>query len=168
LLNLQIEEAIAENLPAFTTLNRVADHCAYKWKSLEVPKFSWQMPKATVPDHPEVEKFLRSSEKTLRYTNLSDNDQMYILATDLEKNGARMGFSVSVTPDETFPCEIVKTREYYTRVARDFKEMKSESDELTKLRQKVSLMRIKKQNTKRSAPKALSSTLVPPAKRRTL
>jgi hypothetical protein len=79
-----------------------------------------------------------------------------------------MGFSVSVTPDETFPCcEIVKTREYYTRVARDFKEMKSESDELTKLRQKVSRMRIKK-NTKRSAPKALSSTLVPPAKRRTL
>jgi hypothetical protein len=168
LLNLQIEEAIAENLPAFTTLNRVADHCAYKWKSLEVPKFSWQMPKATVPDHPEVEKFLRSPEKTLRYTNLSDNDQMYILATDLEKNGARMGFSVSVTPDETFPCcEIVKTREYYTRVARDFKEMKSESDELTELRQKVSRMRIKK-NTKRSAPKALSSTLVPPAKRRTL
>ncbi|XP_046448003.1 uncharacterized protein LOC124196808 isoform X1 [Daphnia pulex] len=168
LLNPQIEEAIAENLPAFTTLNRIADHCANKWKSLEVPKFSWQMPKATVPDHPEVEKFLRSPEKTLRYTNLSDNDQMYILATDLEKNGARMGFSVSVTPDETFPCcEIVKTREYYTRVARDFKEMKSESDELTKLRQKVSRMRIKK-NTKRSAPKALSSTLVPPAKRRTL
>ena len=94
---------------------------------------------------------------------------MNILATDLEQNGTFMGFSVSVTPDEKVPCcEIVKTREYYTRVTRDFKRIKLESDELVKLRLKISQMRAKKLKAKRSNPIGVSSTFVPPAKRRTL
>lgn len=36
-------------------------------KLKEKPTFSWRMPEATVPDHPEVEKFLRSEAATLRY-----------------------------------------------------------------------------------------------------
>jgi hypothetical protein len=167
LLNVRIQEAIIDNPLAFTAFIRIADDWSNTWKSLS--DFSWKMPKAIVPDHPEVESFLRSSEKTLRYTNFTDSQQMNNLATDLEQNGSFMGFSVSVTPDAKVPCcEIVKTREYYTRVTRDFKRMKLESDELVKLRLKISQMRAKKLKAKRSTSIGVSSTFVPPAKRRTL
>ena len=167
LLNVRIQEAIIDNPLAFTAFIRIADDWSNTWKSLS--DFSWKMPRAIVPDHPEVESFLRSSEKTLRYTNSTDSQQMNILATDLEQNGSFMGFSVSVTPDAKVPCcEIVKTREYYTRVTRDFKRMKLESDELVKLRLKISQMRAKKLKAKRSTSIGVSSTFVPPAKRRTL
>jgi hypothetical protein len=67
LWNTSIHEAIVKSNFFFNAFIRIVDFWVSKWKSVKEPAFTWCMPKAIVPNHPEVESFLRSSQTDFYY-----------------------------------------------------------------------------------------------------
>ena len=91
-------------------LRLLLDQRIARLKSMTRPFLSWDHPYAVVPGHPEVESFLRSTHKTMVYSNFGTFASACKFAVRLAgtKNG---GYSVRVNPAKVgkqFRCKIDK------------------------------------------------------------
>ena len=100
------------------------------------PRPSWRQPNAVLPDHPEVETFLRSPHQVLIYAKFSGIGEARRFATKLEKMGPSSGFSVAVTASgvgKLARCEITKKRITPDLATQGVQANATEWEELTKL-----------------------------------
>jgi hypothetical protein len=95
LLNINIQE-ITKSPLASAAIIRIADNWVFKWKSVAEPPFTWSMPKAVIPNLPQVQEFLRSSEKQLIYP-IEKRRHFLSFKEELNENNHLMRFSVSVS-----------------------------------------------------------------------
>ncbi|KAI9552309.1 hypothetical protein GHT06_022673 [Daphnia sinensis] len=78
-------------------------------KSISKPYLSWDHPYAVVPGHPEVEAFLRSSQKSMMYSHFGTFSAACKFAVRV--SGTKNGYSVQVNPvkvSKQFRCKIDK------------------------------------------------------------
>lgn len=142
LKNVHVQEALLNSIPAFASFNRIVGHLGEQSKLLEDPStFSWVQPTAKVPNYPDVEAFLRSSEEKATFSNLfSGHEAARQFARELEADGPKKGCGVRVTicgDKNVVRCTIAKLRSYHDVVVKDFQKMKSELEQLVKLHQRV-------------------------------
>lgn len=78
-------------------------------KAMTKPFLSWDYPYAVVPGHPEVEAFLRSSHKSLMYSQFPTFSAACKFA--IQMGGTKDGYSIRVNPEKVgkhFKCKIEK------------------------------------------------------------
>ena len=140
--NANIQDAIVNSSFSFDAFKRIVDYWVSKWKSLEEPSFTWCMPKAKVPNHPEVESFLRSALKDFYY-HIRSETSLKGFTEELIQNGPLNGFSVSVKKwfgaDKV--CQLEKTKEHHDRVTEPYRRLRLEIENVLKLRQSLSRRR---------------------------
>jgi hypothetical protein len=95
------------------------------------------MPKAVIPNHSEVEKFLRSSESHFTYPICIDHFREF--KKDLGQTGPLIKFSVSVSDWNPLSsnCKLEKTIEYHQSVAESFRRLTLEMGDVQKFRQSL-------------------------------
>jgi hypothetical protein len=79
-------------------------------------KFTWSMPEATMPEHKEVQKFLRSDSHKMVYSSAfktSHDAAEFIKLYDVLDSQLKNGYSASMTIDTSTSVKIHKTRKYY-------------------------------------------------------
>jgi hypothetical protein len=136
LLNTNIVE-ITKSPFASDAIIRIADYWVSKWKSVAEPFFTWSMPKAVIPKHLEVQKFLRSSETHFTY-HLRSIEQFRRFKNNLDQTDLLMKcVSVSDWNPMDRNCRLVKTTEYHKRVLEFFQRLTSEMDDVLKFRQSL-------------------------------
>jgi hypothetical protein len=98
-------------------------------------EFTWCMPYAELPGHREVEKFLRSDQQTILYTNVfsSIHDAREFAHS---YGGTKPTYSVQIVPEgrgrNSF-VHIIKTNAYHASRSRQTNDLKSEQEELNLL-----------------------------------
>ena len=135
--NTEIQKSLCNSHLAFSAFELIVDHWVEQWKSLKEPQFSWQQHKAVLPDHPEVETFLRSPQWFMTYAKFTKAAEVRRFAQQLDEMESFGHFSVTVTrkgKGKTSRCDIAKDRRYFDRVLNSFQTRKSELDSLVKLR----------------------------------
>ena len=99
-----------ENLPVF-----LLEACRLRFNKLRetirmgVPEFSWHQPKAVVPNHPQVQQFLRGPAQSFTYRNFNDRNHAENWAN---KHRYDHGCFMTLTPTgsgSSAAVEIVKT-----------------------------------------------------------
>jgi hypothetical protein len=106
--------------------------------SVEITKlneFTWEMPNAELPGHREVEKFLRSDQQTVIYTNVfsSIHDAREFAST---YGGTKPTYSVQIVPEgrgRSSSVHIIKTNAYHASRSRKTADLKNEQIELNQL-----------------------------------
>jgi hypothetical protein len=145
LKNAELQQAIIQSI-GFPSCIRILDYWLLNSKSLIKPVFNWCQPEASLSSHPEVELFLRSSEKRLIYHKFRKLAECYVFAEELERTGTSDGFSVEVKCNRKVfdvRCKITKTKGLYEQSKKDFLLRKSELPELLQLRRNLVLEREK-------------------------
>ncbi len=161
LKNLVIKQALTDSSLAFAAFASIVDNCSQKSASLKNPPFSWHQPEAVVPNHPEVEVFLRSNQESMTYMKFTGIADARHFATYLMRGSKN--FSVSVTTSgagKNSRCIITKTRKHYEEINQPFFTSKSELELLVKLREHLGQEQLK---TKRVTADEVS--VIPPPKR---
>ena len=146
--NTEIQKSLCNSHLAFSAFELIVDHWVEQWKSLKEPQFSWQQHKAVLPDHPEVEAFLRSPQWFITYAKFSKASEVRRFAQQLEEMEGSSNFSVSVTrkgKGKSSRCDIMKDRRYFDRVLNSFQTRKSELDSLVKVRDSLIQLRAEQQ-----------------------
>ena len=95
-----------------------------------VPQFSWHQPKAVVPGHPQVEKFLRGPAESFTYRNFNNLKHARNWAN---KHSRDTGCFMILTPigrGSSAGVEVVKTRQCHQREVEIFEEDKVEYTKL--------------------------------------
>lgn len=111
--DLAIQRALKDSCPAVAAFLLIVDNWSLKSASWKEPLFSWNQPKAVLPDHPEVEAFLHSSLKSMTYKKFTRIAEARDFAKYLSYN-----FRVSVVTSASgkqSQCIITKTRKQYER-----------------------------------------------------
>lgn len=98
-------------------------------------EFTWCMPNAELPGHREVEKFLRSDQQTVLYTNVfsSIHDAREFANT---YGGTKPTYSVQIVPEgrgRSSFVHIIKTNAYHASRSRETVDLKNEQIELNQL-----------------------------------
>ena len=146
--NTEFQKSLGNSLPAFSAFILIVEHWVEQWKSLKEPQFTWQQHKAVLPDHPEVEAFLRSPQWFITYAKFSKASEVRRFAQQLEEMEGSSNFSVSVTrkgKGKSSRCDIMKDRRYFDRVLNSFQTRKSELDSLVKVRDSLIQLRAEQQ-----------------------
>ena len=151
LKNVELQQAIVQSV-GFRSCIRMLDYWLLNSKSLQKPVFNWCQPEASLSSHPEVELFLRSSEKRLIYHEFRKLAECYVFANELERTGTSDGFSVEVKCNRKVfdvRCKITKTKGLYEQSKKDFLLRKSELPELLQLRRNLVVEREKLKQMKK-------------------
>ena len=146
--NTEIQKSLCNSHLAFSAFELIVDHWVEQWKSLKEPQFSWQQHKAVLPDHPEVETFLRSPQWFMTYAKFTKAAEVRRFAQQLDEMEGFGHFSVTVTrkgKGKTSRCDFAKDRRYFDRVLNSFQTRKSELDSLVKIRDSQSQLRKEQQ-----------------------
>lgn len=125
--------------PSLATFYVFLDRHIDYLKTIEEPVFSFGQPCAQLPQYPEVEVFLRSSEERMTYHNLASIFHARSFADELTKVCLKNGWcSLKVqamgSARSAF-CEIVKTQDLYQMKMKRFQIVQQEVSEMLSLRQ---------------------------------
>jgi hypothetical protein len=156
-----IKQAFTDSSLAFAAFATIVDNCSLKSASLKEPPFSWHQSEAVVPNHPEVQAFLRSSQECMTYTKFTGIAEARNFAAQLMRGSKN--FSVSVTTSgagKNSRCIITKTRKHYEEINQPFFTSKGELESLVKLRE-----RLGKENLKKKRVTADEVSVIPSPKR---
>ncbi|EFX79500.1 hypothetical protein DAPPUDRAFT_319335 [Daphnia pulex] len=117
------------------------------------------MPKAVIPNHFEVQKFLCSSKTHFIY-RLRSLQHFREFKEDLDQTGSLMQFSVSVSDWNPMDrnCRLEKTREYHKSVVESFRRLTSEMDDVLEFRQSLSRNLAAAQSTGKRQLESVSSS----------
>ena len=132
-----IQTVVKESSHAFAAFLRIVDKLTEKSAFLEEPAVDWRQSKACLPDHAEVEAFLRSSVQVMPYKKFTGIAEARHFAQRLEYMGKSNSFSVSVTVSgsgKQSRCIITKNCD---EKAKNFFSLKTDLKELVKLRQRL-------------------------------
>jgi hypothetical protein len=158
--NANIQEAIVKSPLASAAFIRIADNWISRWKSVAEPSFTWSMPEAVIPNHFEVQKFLRSSKTHFICDRLRSLQHFREFKEDLDQTGPLMKFSVSVSDWNPMDknCRLEKTTEYHKSVVESFRRLTSEMDDVLEFRQSLSRNLAAAQSTGKRQLKSVSSS----------
>ena len=140
LQNVDIQQAIVNSSSAFAAVIRIVNHWIERSENLVVPTFSWCQPEATLPEHGEVQLFLRSPKESMTYSAFGSISHAREFAEELENKASTNGFSVHVTPKGrkcNVRCKIVKNRSFQEETVRAIVTRKSQVPQLVQLRERL-------------------------------
>ena len=120
-------------------------------KTFQAPVFSLAQPQAQLQMYPEVEAFLRSSEETMDYHNLSSMFQARKFADDVAKLCFQSGWcslkiQILGSARKTW-CEITKTKCLHQMRMRRYQEIQQDLTEMLALRQDFEFKATKSSNS---------------------
>lgn len=131
----------------YSLLDRRIDYL----KTVKEPVFSFEQPRAELPAHPEVQVFLRSSEKSMIYHGVASIFHARTFAEDLSTMCVREEWgSVKVLVKGSARnawCEIVKTRNLHQMKKKQYEIVQKELDEMVGLRQNFELRATESENS---------------------
>ena len=140
LKNVDIQQTIVNSSSAFAAVIRIVNHWIERSENLVVPTFSWCQPEATLPEHGEVQLFLRSPKESMTYSAFGSISHAREFAEELENKASTNGFSVHVTPKGrkcNVRCKIVKNRSFQEETVRAIVTRKSQVPQLVQLRERL-------------------------------
>ena len=107
---------IAITRPAMEAFANISVHAEILSSQMEIPPFSWHQPTATLPEFPEVEKFLRSNENSFTYANFKMISEARDFTRLLESSQLKNKFMVTVETSgsgKRTRCLIKKDRSFH-------------------------------------------------------
>ena len=104
-----------------------------RWlKAAKLPKFSWKQPNAEIPDHPGVERFLKSDEVTFVYQGFNETNAAVSWINQFAGVHDNYSFNAVARHSNGINVEVIlqKDRALYERLIKQYEGLMSELEDL--------------------------------------